>query len=64
VNVPIEAHILAVADAYQKLITGGKALSPAQAEEEIVAGAGQKFHTGVVDAFTKAMVRRAQGAHA
>src|SRR5258707_3641286 len=64
VNVPIEAHILAVADAYQKLITGGKALSPAQAEEQIVAGAGQKFHTGVVDAFTKAMVRRAQGAHA
>jgi hypothetical protein len=34
VNVPVEAHILAVADAYQKLISGadGKLLSPAQAE--------------------------------
>ena len=63
VNVPIEAHILAVADAYQRLISGagGKILSPAQAEEEIIAGAGQKFHTGVVDAFTKAMVRRPHG---
>ena len=59
VNVPIEAHILAVADAYQKLISGanGKALSPQQAEEEIIAGAGQKFHTGVVDAFAKAIGR-------
>ncbi len=66
VNVPIEAHILAVADAYQKLISGadGKMLSPVQAEEEIIAGAGQKFHVGVVDAFTKAMVRRAHGAGA
>ena len=37
VNVPIEAHILAVAEAYQKLISGanGKApLSPQQAEQE------------------------------
>src|ERR1700676_2609707 len=37
VNVPIEAHILAVADAYQKLISGanGKGpLSPQQAEQE------------------------------
>src|SRR5271170_3075199 len=52
VNVPIEAHILAVADAYQKLISGaeGKPLSPDQAEAEIVAGAGQRFHAGVVEA--------------
>jgi len=66
VNVPIEAHILAVADAYQKLISGanGKALSPAQAEQEIVAGAGQKFHNGVVDAFTKALGGQAKGAGA
>jgi len=57
VNVPIEAHILNVADAYQKLISGasGKSLSPAQAEQEIVAGAGQKFDRGVVEAFTKAL---------
>ncbi len=66
VNVPIEAHILAVADAYQKLISGagGKALSPAQAEREILAGSGKKFHSGVVDAFAKAMGERAQGAGA
>jgi hypothetical protein len=66
VNVPIEAHILAVADAYQKLISGanGKALSPDQAEQEIMAGAGQRFHAGVVEAFAKAMGGRAKGAGA
>ena len=60
VNVPIEAHILAVADAYQKLISGdgGKALSPDQAEAEILAGSGKRFHSGVVDAFAKAMGSR------
>jgi len=66
-NVPIEAHILAVAEAYQKLISGadGKAISPYQAEQEIVAGAGQKFNSGVVDAFVKAMGGgRAEGAGA
>ena len=63
VNVPIEAHILAVADTYQKLISGanGKAMSPQQAEEEILAGAGQKFNSGVVDAFAKAIGLRAKG---
>jgi hypothetical protein len=57
VNVPIEAHILAVADAYEKLTSDadGEAQSPQQAEQEIVAGAGQRFHTGVVDALTKAL---------
>jgi hypothetical protein len=66
VNVPIEAHILAVADAYQKLISGanGKALSPQQAEQEIVAGSGQKFHSGVVDALTKILDGSAKGASA
>jgi hypothetical protein len=67
VNVPIEAHILAVADAYQKLISGanGKApLSPQQAEQEIVAGSGQKFHSGVVDALTKILDGRAKSASA
>lgn len=63
VNVPIEAHILAVADAYQKLISGaeGKAMSPYQAEQQIMAAAGQKFHSGVVDAFAKAMGEQAKG---
>jgi len=66
VNVPLEAHILAVADAYQKLISGadGKALSPDQAEAQIVAGAGQKYHAGVVDALAKIVCGRAQGAGA
>jgi hypothetical protein len=66
VNVPIEAHILAVADAYQKLISGaaGSALSPDQAEQEIIAGAGQRFHGGVVEAFAKAMGSHAKGAGA
>jgi hypothetical protein len=66
VNVPIEAHILAVADAYQKLIsgTGDEAMSPFQAEQIIVEGSGQKFHAGVVDAFTKIVNARAKGAHA
>src|SRR6267143_2825695 len=66
VNVPVEAHILAVADAYQKLISGvdGKVLSPSQAEQEIVAGAGQKFHDGVVEALTKILGAQAKGAGA
>jgi hypothetical protein len=66
VNVPIEAHILAVADAYQKLISGagGKRLSPQQAEEEILAGAGQKYHKGVVEALTKILSAQARGASA
>jgi hypothetical protein len=66
VNVPIEAHILAVADAYQKLTgaAGGKAMSPDQAEQVILAGVGQKFHPGVVEALAKILDGRAQGASA
>jgi hypothetical protein len=66
VNVPIEAHILAVADAYQRLTSSayGKLRSPEQAEHEIVAGAGEKFHEGVVNAFVKAFGERARGAGA
>jgi hypothetical protein len=66
VNVPMEAHILAIADAYQKMTSSayGKPLSPEQAEQEIVAGSGEKFHPGVVDAFVKAFGERAEGAHA
>jgi hypothetical protein len=66
INVPIEAHILAVADAYQKLISGadGRALSPQQAEQEIVGESGKKYHSGVVDALTKILGSKAQGASA
>jgi hypothetical protein len=64
INVPIEAHILAVADAYQKLTSGkdGNKFSPQQAEEMILAAADTKYHCGVVDAFIKAFGQRAQGA--
>jgi hypothetical protein len=64
VNVPIEAHILAVADTYQKLTSSayGKPMSPELAGEEIAAGAGEKFHRGVVEAFVRAFTQRARGA--
>ncbi|MGA9641378.1 MAG: hypothetical protein WBQ72_08285 [Terriglobales bacterium] len=66
INVPIEAHILAVADTYQKLTNSayGKALSPLQAEQEIMAQAGKKFDAGVVEAFVKAFGERTRGAGA
>jgi hypothetical protein len=67
VNVPIEAHVLVVADAYQKLTSvgpKGQPLSPKQAEEEIIAGAGGKFHKGVVDAFKKTFDERGSAAGA
>jgi hypothetical protein len=65
-NIPIEAHILAVADTYQKLTNSayGKPLSPEKAEEEIMAAAGDKFDRGVVQAFAKAFNERARGANA
>lgn len=55
VNVPIEAHILAVADMYLRLTSSGegKAMTPAEAESMIAAASGEKFQSGVVDAFVK-----------
>ena len=66
VNVPIEAHILAVADTYQRLThgAGGKAVSPTEAEGMILAESGEKFHSGVVDAFVKVCGESAHGASA
>jgi HD-GYP domain-containing protein (c-di-GMP phosphodiesterase class II) len=66
INIPIEAHILAVADAYQKMISGagGKLMSPHQAAQEILAGSGKSFHSGVVEAFEKVIADRARGAGA
>lgn len=66
VHVPVEAHILAIADAYQKLTDSayGKGLSPQQAEQEIIAGAGEKYDAGVVEAFAKAFGDRARAAGA
>jgi hypothetical protein len=56
VNVPIEAHILAVADSYLSLTTApeGKAISSEEAESMIAAASGEKYQSGVVDAFMKA----------
>ncbi len=55
VNVPIEAHILAVADMYLRLTTAaqGKATSAEEARSMIEAASGEKFQSGVVDAFLK-----------
>jgi HD-GYP domain-containing protein (c-di-GMP phosphodiesterase class II) len=55
VNVPIEAHILAVSDMYLRLTTAkqGKAVSPDEAQSMIAAASGEKFQSGVVDAFLK-----------
>jgi hypothetical protein len=66
INVPMEAHILAVADAYQRMTSGadGKKLSPQQAEESILAAADTKYNCGVVDAFLRAFGERARGAGA
>ena len=65
-NVPMEAHILAVADTYQRLISGatGKAFSPQQAEAAIVSESGERFQSGVVDAFVKVCSESARGAGA
>ncbi len=65
VNVPIEAHILAVADAYMRLTTApqGKAMSPEEAEGMIAAAAGEKYQSGVVDAFMKARSEKSFAAH-
>lgn len=65
-NIPIEAHILAVADTYHRLTSGaaGKAFSPQQAEAAILSESGEKFHSGVVDAFVKACGESARGAGA
>jgi hypothetical protein len=64
VNVPLEAHILAVADAYQQSMSGtdGRNMSPTQAEQEIIAGSGQRFHSGVIEAFSKMLNSQAQSA--
>ena len=66
INVPMEAHILAVADAYQRLTSGaeGKKFSPQQAEEMILAAADTKYNRGVVDAFIRAFGESARGASA
>jgi hypothetical protein len=66
VNVPIEAHILAVADMYLRLTTEsqGKAMTAEEAQGMIEAAAGEKFQSGVVDAFLKVCNDRSMAAGA
>jgi len=56
-NIPIEAKVLSVADVYDALVSDRpyrKAISPFEAKEIIVKGAGKDFDPRVVDAFIKA----------
>lgn len=59
-DIPIEARIIAVADVYDALASDRpyrKALTPLEAKEQIVKGAGREFDTEVVDAFVRAFQR-------
>lgn len=66
IDAPIEVQVLAVADAYETLISGadGRKLSPQQAEEIITKSSGKKYDSMVVDAFEKAFGEQAHGAGA
>ncbi len=60
-NIPLESRVLAVADVYDALISDRpyrKAMSPFQAREIIVQGAGTDFDPKVVKAFLRAFDRR------
>jgi hypothetical protein len=65
-DAPLEVQVLALAEAYERLISGsdGRKLSPQQAEEIIVKASGKKYDSMVVDAFVKAFGHQAQGAGA
>ncbi len=66
IDAPLEVQVLAVADAYEALISGGdgRKLSPQQAEEIITKSSGKKYDSMVVDAFEKAFGKQARGAGA
>jgi hypothetical protein len=66
IEAPLEVQVLAVADAYESMITGTgqKKLSPAQAEEAILEASETKYDCMVVDAFVKAFGQRSRGAGA
>jgi response regulator RpfG family c-di-GMP phosphodiesterase len=55
-KVPLEARVLAVADAYDTLTSDRpfrRAVTPFEARQIIVAGAGTNFDPGVIDAFVQ-----------
>lgn len=66
VDSALEVQILALADAYETMVstTGARKMSPAQAEEVIVKSSGKRYDSLVVDAFVKAFGAQAQGAGA
>jgi putative nucleotidyltransferase with HDIG domain len=62
-EVPQEAYILAVADAYDAIVTDRPYRSgkpPYQAIEELVRGAGTQFSPEVVEAFKRVVARRVE----
>ena len=60
-NAPLESRILAVADAYETLISGSSGISPSIATANIAERAGAEFDPKVVEAFVAAFQRgRAQ----
>jgi hypothetical protein len=63
-DAPLEVQVLNIAQNYESLVNGakGKKLSPEQAEETIVKGAGKKYDSLVVDAFVKAFGQKANAA--
>lgn len=62
-DAPMEVQVLAIADAYESMISGTrqKKLSPAEAEEAIVEASDTKYDCMVVDAFVKAFGQRSRG---
>jgi hypothetical protein len=66
VDATLEVQILALADAYETMVstTGARKMSPAQAEDVIVKSSGKRYDSMVVDAFVKAFGAQAHGAGA
>lgn len=66
IDAPLEVQVLAVADAYETLISGsdGRKLSPQQAQEILAKSSGKKYDSLVVDGFEKAFGEQARGAGA
>jgi diguanylate cyclase (GGDEF)-like protein/putative nucleotidyltransferase with HDIG domain len=61
-DIPLEARILAVADAYEAMTSDRsykRAMSPADARDELLRCAGTQFDSRVVDAFIAALDRSA-----
>lgn len=66
VDATLEVQILALADAYETMVstTGARKMSPTQAEDVIVKSSGKRYDSMVVDAFVKAFGAQTRGAGA